>query len=314
MPKLDLTKATRIKMAGGELARLRIGSALWIRPVISITSGTGYAGSVYTSTVAGQWYANDVAISGYESATTYTQTVTNEPAAIRCGASNIIQMWTPAALNSSYKTNGVWLSFDKDMTLAAGKIAAAADLFGVRPYSQATATAQFTASTISGHLAGVVTAGVAQSMAPVASFAPLWWAVVAGYGAGTETAFATYNQLVGTGTSVDGLRGNLSAATMGGGSGFYVNGTATATLLPSAKSIIAATPTAGGTAYKWPLGLGRQTAWGWSGPIYEALALGAVPDTATRQQIEGYLAHAQGLSASLPAAHPYKSAAPQVIA
>ena len=39
-----------------------------------------------------------------------------------------------------------------------------------------------------------------------------------------------------------------------------------------------------------------------------------LPDTATRQQIEGYLAHAQGLSASLPAAHPYKSAAPQVIA
>lgn len=303
---------------GHEVTQLgHLGQTVWTAaaasPVISITSGSGYAGSVYSSTVAGQWTADGVAIAG-ATGTAWTMTAVQEGKAIRCGGSNVIRMWTPAALGSSYKTNGVWLSFDKGATLAAGKIAAAADLFGVRPYSQATATAQFTASTISGHLAGVVTAGVAQSMAPAASFAPLWWAVVAGYGAGTETAFATYNQLVGTGTSVDGLRGNSGAATMGGGSGFYVNGTATATLLPAAKAIVAATPTAGGTAYKWPLGLGRINTWGWSGPIYEALALGAVPDTATRQQIEGYLAHAQGLSASLPAAHPYKSAAPQVIA
>lgn len=179
MPKLDLTKATRIKAAGGELARLKIGSALWIRPVIAIASGSGYAGSVYTSTGAGQWTADGVAIAG-ATGTAWTMTSAYEGRAIRCGASNAIRMWTPAALGSSYKTNGVWLSFDKGATLAAGKIAAATDLFGVRPYSQATATAQFAASTINGHLAGVVTAGVAQSMAPAATFAPLWWAVVAG--------------------------------------------------------------------------------------------------------------------------------------
>ena len=49
-----------------------------------------------------------------------------------------------------------------------------------------------------------------------------------------------------------------------------------------------------------------------SGEIAEILVLPAKATVDTRQRIEGYLAHKWGLTANLPADHPYKSAAPTV--
>jgi hypothetical protein len=46
------------------------------------------------------------------------------------------------------------------------------------------------------------------------------------------------------------------------------------------------------------------------GNISEVILLAASASADTRQRIEGYLAHKWGLSANLPADHPYKSAAP----
>ncbi|MDZ7906347.1 MAG: sialate O-acetylesterase [Cypionkella sp.] len=66
-------------------------------PTISITSGSGYAGSTYTSTVAAQWTADGVDIPG-EAGLTWVMTAAYEGAAIRCGASNTITMFTPASL------------------------------------------------------------------------------------------------------------------------------------------------------------------------------------------------------------------------
>lgn len=46
------------------------------------------------------------------------------------------------------------------------------------------------------------------------------------------------------------------------------------------------------------------------GQVGELIVLSSVPDTATRQLIEGYLAWKWGLEANLPSGHPYESGAP----
>lgn len=62
--------------------------------IISITTGTGYAGSVYSSTFPGQWTADGAVIPG-ETGPTHTMLIANEGKAIRCGNSNAIEMWVP---------------------------------------------------------------------------------------------------------------------------------------------------------------------------------------------------------------------------
>jgi hypothetical protein len=46
------------------------------------------------------------------------------------------------------------------------------------------------------------------------------------------------------------------------------------------------------------------------GSIYEIVMLPSVADTTTRQKLEGYLAWKWGLTANLPAGHPYKTIGP----
>ena len=48
----------------------------------------------------------------------------------------------------------------------------------------------------------------------------------------------------------------------------------------------------------------------WNGDIAEIIFLASAATTGTRQRIEGYLAHKWGLTASLPAGHPYKANSP----
>lgn len=50
----------------------------------------------------------------------------------------------------------------------------------------------------------------------------------------------------------------------------------------------------------------------YTGAIKELLFVSVAHNTATRQKIEGYLAHKWGLTANLPANHPYKFAPPRV--
>lgn len=69
------------------------------RPVVSVVSGAGYAGSLYQCTSAGQWTADGVAIGG-ETGATFTMRAEYEGSIIRCGASNGIRKWVPADLAS----------------------------------------------------------------------------------------------------------------------------------------------------------------------------------------------------------------------
>jgi len=48
----------------------------------------------------------------------------------------------------------------------------------------------------------------------------------------------------------------------------------------------------------------------WGGDIGEIVMLNNIPSQATRELIEGYLAHKWALTGSLPAGHPYKTATP----
>jgi hypothetical protein len=48
------------------------------------------------------------------------------------------------------------------------------------------------------------------------------------------------------------------------------------------------------------------------GNIAEVVVVATAVDTATRQRIEGYLAHKWGLEANLPVDHPYKDAPPTI--
>jgi hypothetical protein len=48
----------------------------------------------------------------------------------------------------------------------------------------------------------------------------------------------------------------------------------------------------------------------YQGIFCELILIGSVPSAGTRQRIEGYLAHKWGLTANLPAGHPYKTIGP----
>lgn len=107
MPVMNLRDQQRAFLGGVEQSAFwHDGIKVWAKfesnPVISIETGGGYAGSVYQSTVAGQWTADGVSIPG-QTGDTFQMTLQNEGKAIRCGASNTIEMWTPDDLPASIR-------------------------------------------------------------------------------------------------------------------------------------------------------------------------------------------------------------------
>jgi hypothetical protein len=67
----------------------------WNSGGIPVISGTAYPAETLTSTIAGQWYADDVAISG-ETGSTYVIGLDKIGAVIRCGESNTLTVWHPS--------------------------------------------------------------------------------------------------------------------------------------------------------------------------------------------------------------------------
>lgn len=66
------------------------------------------------------------------------------------------------------------------------------------------------------------------------------------------------------------------------------------------------------TSQKITMGVGDYASYIFAGEFCEAVVLAGTMTEATRQKIEGYLAHRWGLTASLPSGHPYKSTPPTV--
>ena len=64
------------------------------------------------------------------------------------------------------------------------------------------------------------------------------------------------------------------------------------------------------TLANWFLGAVNASTPRLDGELQEVILLNSVPPTSTRQKLEGYLAHKWGLTANLPAGHPYKIVGP----
>ena len=84
--------------------------------------------------------------------------------------------------------------------------------------------------------------------------------------------------------------------------------------LPLPNTVLEASAASAQTPiYSWQFGCDRNvTGRAWSGPMAEIIATPTLLSTADRQKLEGYLAHKWGLTANLPADHPYKSTPPTV--
>ena len=106
-------------------------------PTISIAAGSGYAGSTYTSTVAGQWTADGAPISG-ATGTSHVMTLANEGKAIRCGESNTIQMWVPQLVAGLVAL----MDARRGLTLSGASVSAWASQVGGVGGAQATGASQ----------------------------------------------------------------------------------------------------------------------------------------------------------------------------
>jgi len=87
----------------------------------------------------------------------------------------------------------------------------------------------------------------------------------------------------------------------------YTNGTTKNTV-----ANIASVYAGANTASVWTLGANTNNTEAGLMDLYELIVIDGTVSTDTRQRIEGYLAHKWGLTANLPANHPYKNAAPTV--
>jgi hypothetical protein len=131
----------------------------------------------------------------------------------------------------------------------------------------------------------------------------------------TSTRFGLlFNTPSNTGTNLDFIHaGSYTPTSVAAGTGQqlvsgYKNGTATGVGINGSYT----TASTGGTAptlTKWYLGCYNGTGSFWDGSVGEVVVLLSY-NLEDRQKIEGYLAHKWGLAGSLPANHPYKSAAP----
>jgi hypothetical protein len=88
----------------------------------------------------------------------------------------------------------------------------------------------------------------------------------------------------------------------------WTNGTENNTVSNSNSVYATANP----SASIWRIGTNTQGGEAGFFDLYELLCVNSSISTDTRQKLEGYLAHKWGLTANLPADHPYKSAAPTI--
>ena len=143
-------------------------------------------------------------------------------------------------------------------------------------------------------------------------------------GAGT---FSTYNGLF-TGSNNSGTDGGIGWIGHTGSvnsytgtkwwDNLYLNGTSStgAAVLPTMASDFVVDFSANSPISVTGMTVGRDRTYsgrGWEGLIGEVIAFNSKLSTADRQKTEGYLAWKWGTEGSLPAAHPYKSAAPTQI-
>ncbi|ARO14659.1 hypothetical protein BVG79_01313 [Ketogulonicigenium robustum] len=281
------------------------------QPQISVTAGGGYAGSVYSCTIGGQWSADGKAIAG-ATGNSWVMTQKFEGAAIRCGASNIIQMWLPSDLPAGLAQ--VWLDPKRDVTVASGRVVSLPDQIGQRHFAQGTASAQPAYTDESGYPAVHFTNNSTnRGLAAPDNFVAPYQFYVAQYMSGAEAATPSGNAtLVSDGTLTNIAR--IHTASWGYGALSAQNGSDAffPVVLPLPKSIVALRPANTGAAVNWVLGRGASAMHSWVGYVFEVLMLSADPSQTHKQMIEGFLAHRNGIASLLPENHPFKTLGPRI--
>jgi hypothetical protein len=314
---------------------------------ISITSGSGYFGSVYTQTgaaSAGQWFADEVAIPG-ATGNTYTMESKNEGKNISFRQtdpfvkSNSIKMWTPSAAGIASLIADFDASMTDNIVHTGGVVDSVTSRHGTWQLTQATAANKptynatgrnglpvITGDGVSDHF-DIVPAGgtvlpvgtnpsTVMCMAHYANQTGDNWRALSVWGSG------------GTGTSANRNLHKSSGEFVASG-GSTSEDCITAVSWPNNDRLVAfeytstgkrifvdgnTTPTtkavALNTAAATVARLLRGTTDYWRGGFQEYLIFNAVLADSDRQKTEGYLAHKWGKTASLPAGHPYKTSAP----
>lgn len=285
-------------------------------------SGSGYAGSVYNSTVAAQWFADGEPIDG-ATGNTWTMTREYEGAAIACGGSDPIEMWMPDDLPNGIKSS--WYDPKQgQVVVSGGGIAAWPDQFGGAPLVQDTASLQPTTVLVDGVEFASYPADSYRHLQSATNINVRFVATVAQYGEGTETAWAAYWQTLlgfgGNGSSSC-IRGS-SETPIWGSAGVFDGalvskngGAANIEALPLPLSLITV-PFTAEESRRWGLGTSQNANANrrWQGLIGETLLLADTPSADNVKRIEGCLAHRNGVAALLPTDHPYKTTGPQVSA
>ncbi|ADO43105.1 hypothetical protein EIO_1996 [Ketogulonicigenium vulgare Y25] len=286
---------------------------------ISITSGAGFAGSVYrASRGGGQWYADGLPIPGARGQT-WTMTIALEGAAISyitftAPRSNRIQMWTPTVLAAALKEG--WWSMRRGVQLAADdRVAAIADSFGLRDMLQTSASLQPRTVVQMGRRVMTFAQEEQTYLLAASSHYGRYVYAVAQYKTGVETIFASYATLWGMiGSGAGRVRGNRDTNGLQQTPLVRMNGHApTAAVLPMAGAVLGTAPHRNSEALRaWGIGAGQSASFGWDGLIAEVIALSNEPSADDHDRLSGYLAHSWGQADSLPAAHPYKSLGPRI--
>lgn len=309
---LGLSPVTAIYQGAGRV---------WPIANISISSGSGYAGSVYTSTVADQWTADGVPISG-ETGTTFTMTAEHEGAAIRCGSSNVIEMWMPSDDSPDF---GYRPDLDSTLTMSGANVAAM-DAVAGPDLKQTAASSQPTLSSINGiqalYVNGTFLIGNSHNIAYESGMG----SVIAQMTGPNRMARWSGNNS-GSGTSWSGFASPVLSsyrASVGYNASFGASVPLTAS--PQILTTYAASGNAdtvlrsnGGvdsgasdntrSSVSTPyITIGGSQAIGTIGEFYWWESY----DNTILMKLEGYYAHKYGLVANLPSTHPYKNTAPMV--
>lgn len=325
MPKLNLKQALAIKDSSNQIIKLKTSFVEWTKPsasvpVITITSGSGYSGSVYTSTVAGQWYADDVAISG-EIGTTYVPSYTEEGKAIRCGDSNVIEMWVPTDITTENLT--VWTADGQQVS--SGKVTKWFSKTNSYELTQGSSAYQPTVGSINNQVCSVWPSSKNGCLLESSSDLSSYYAMsVMQYLDGVNNTFyakdyvglfSANNDMLGRimiNASGELFIGNNSWAPNSGNL-LKVNTTDASKVLPLPLSIVefeASSRRSGRPR------LGNETfntsERGWSGPVCLFAVCPEIPIQAEKNKLQGYAAHKYGISGSLPNGHPYKIQAPRI--
>lgn len=241
------------------------------------------------------------------------------------GGGDPLTPWSPSDLGSAL---ALWLDADDTatFTLNGSSVVQWNDKSGnSRHASEGTAANQPTYKATDAVLGGKPSVGAETPIGTIGLRTPSLtarsWFIVAAYGTGVETQFPAspvYPTLL-SGPGVNGIeRAGMGLAAEAGwfSSAWapypFVNGAATVSLtaLPMPMSILNFTGSAAVTQ-NWNIGCNFNTPnRSWNGPLGEIVAASDILSTEDRQKLEGYLAHKWGLTANLPAEHPYKNSAP----